>query len=157
MQLATREQICPDYPGGAPSAGGQSTPFPGDQWVAFAGDPDGVDNAWMEVGAERPTLTCHTHHNGQDGHDTPPGWGEDGNVHPWMKWVLCADIADTEHHHDVHCDPGTFKVSHQHYTGVRSDCARIVAVISHHCRCKTISKFPFDEYILTDIFAPARD
>jgi hypothetical protein len=62
----------------------------GDQWVAFAEDPDGVENAWMQVGSGRPGLLCHTHHNGQDGHSNPPGWGEDGNTQAWMARVLCA-------------------------------------------------------------------
>ena len=88
--MATAEQICPSHPGGAPDRDG-AIQLSGDAWVAFAGDPGGVDNAWMQVGDQRPTLTCYSHHSGQDGHDSPPSWGEDSNIHPWMGWVVCAD------------------------------------------------------------------
>ena len=62
----------------------------GEQWAAFAEESDGVENAWVQVGGGRPSLLCHTHHNGQGGRSNPPGWGEDGNTQAWMARVLCA-------------------------------------------------------------------
>jgi len=85
--LATAEQVCPGHPGGQPSS---PAALSGDHWVAFAGDPNGVDNAWMQVGDGRPTLTCYSHHSGQDGHSSPPSWGTDAASHSWMGWIVCA-------------------------------------------------------------------
>jgi hypothetical protein len=85
MKLPRREQICPLYPGGFPAGGVRS----GDEWVAFGDDPKGVKNAWIQVGDARSSLICNTHHNGKDGHKTPPGWGTDNKGDAHTEWTAC--------------------------------------------------------------------